>query len=86
MICYGCVFGHSLQRTCGKCDGVSGHGRLCEECGEVIPVMGAFCGPLGRVCVGDARPGNIDELVDLVTELCQTYTPLIHCEGGPGPS
>ena len=51
-------------------DGVGGHGQLHEECGEAIPVIGAFCRPLGRVCVGDDRPGNIVELVDLVTELC----------------
>ena len=64
-------------------DGVGGHGWLHEECGEAIPVMGAICGPLGRVRVGDARPGNIVELVDLVMELCQMCTPLIHYAGGP---
>jgi len=55
----GCVFGHSLRGTSGGCDCVGGHERLLEECGETIHVMGAFCGPLGRVRAEDARSGNI---------------------------
>ena len=51
--------GHSLRGTCGGCDCVNGHGWLLEVCGEAIPVMGAFCGPLGRVRAEDARSGNI---------------------------
>ena len=44
--------------------------------GEAIPIMGAFGGPLRRTAREDACPGNIVRDSALVTELCQTCTPL----------
>ena len=41
---------HLCQRTLGG---------ILAEFGEAIPVMGAFCGPLGRVRAEDACSGNI---------------------------